>query len=404
VSLPEGFAPIDFDGYHRDTLPRLLEQGRAALAGEAAACLTSLAFRLADGRAYTYRPAGAGVDLLAGDASAGTVLEIGLDDWRGLVHELEATAGLVYAGRVRAVRGSVVDLMGWESALRAMYAGRPVYRPEGVVLRARDGTPLDPAATFTLSDAREDMAHFLRSAGYLFVRDVFSPEEVALLLDEAIALRGEARPGDKLSWWGRNRAGDEVLCRVTRGIAKPRLGALAREPRLRALADLADEPLVYRRGEGEGITVIYKQPDMGREGLSDLPWHRDCGMGGHAAMCPILLLSVYLREATPETGELMMLPGSHLTTLNAHDAGVDPAAHAAHFAARPGDVSVHYGDTVHAAPPPSAADREHYRISAVVGFAPPGARNHRGERSYNDALHRREDGQIEHLSEVAKQR
>ena len=56
---------------------------------------------------------------------------------------------------------------------------------------------------------------------------------------EALALRDDARRGDKLSWWGRNAAGEEVLCRVTRGIAKPRLATLASEPRLRALADLS---------------------------------------------------------------------------------------------------------------------------------------------------------------------
>lgn len=401
MPLPPGFAALDFDDYHRRTLPALLAQGRDQLAAEAATGLTSLAFRLGDGRAYTYRAAAGRIDVVPGDASAATVLALELDDWRGLVHELEAPAGLVYAGRVRAVQGSAVDLMAWESALRAMYTGRPVYRPERIELRARDGRPLDPSASFTLGSDRDQLAHFLRTAGYLFVRDVLRADEVDAMRAEALALRDDARRGDKLSWWGRNAAGEEVLCRVTRGIAKPRLATLASEPRLRALADLADEPLVYSRGEGEGVTVIYKQPGMS-EGLSDLPWHRDCGMGGHAMICPTLLISVYLSAATPESGELMMLPGSHRTTLNAHDAGIDPAAHAAHFAARPGDVSVHYGDTVHAAPPPTAPDRDQYRISAVVSFARRGARNHRGGGSYNDALHQRDDGQIEHLNAVAK--
>src|SRR5205814_7390996 len=116
---------------------------------------------------------------------------------------------------------------------------------------------------------------------------------------------------------------------------------------------------------GEGVTVIYKRPGM-VEGLGDLPWHRDCGMGGHAVMCPTLLISVYLTAATPETGELLMLPGSHRASYSAHDQRCDPAAHAAHFSARPGDVSVHYSDTVHSAPPPADAHRKSYRISTVV--------------------------------------
>lgn len=245
------------------------------------------------------------------------------------------------------------------------------------------------------------MAHFLRTAGYLFVRDVFRRDEIEILLREAQELRDEARQGDKLSWWGKTETGAEVLCRVTRGNAKPRLATLPTEPRLLVLKDLADPALVHKKGEGEGVTVIFKRPGM-HEGLGDLPWHRDCGMGGHAVMCPTLAISVYLREATPETGELAMLPGSHRAAFNAHDASLDPNAYAAHFAAQPGDVSLHYSDTVHAAPPPTATDREHYRISAVISFAHARAHHHRGEGSYNDVLHQRDDGQIEHLEEVAK--
>jgi hypothetical protein len=55
---------------------------------------------------------------------------------------------------------------------------------------------------------------------------------------------------------------------------------------------------------------------------------------------------------------------------------------------------------MHAAPPPTRDDLEVYRVSAVTGYARPGARPHRG-RSYNEVLHRREDGQIEHLATLA---
>lgn len=402
MPLPEGFASIDFDDFHRRTLPALLAGGRAALVARAAGRLPSLALAVEGRGTFTYRATAEGVAVVPGDRDADTVLAIGADEFAGLVHELEAPAGLVYGGRVRSLRGNAVDLMAWESVLRALYTGRPAYRPDELELRDRHDGRLDPSRTFTPRDAREDMAHFLDAAGYLFVRDVFGAPEVETMLAESLALRAEARPGDKLSWWGRNAAGEEVLTRVTRANAKPTLATLPADPRLLALVELAGRPLRHARGEGEGVTVIYKHPQMSDGGLADLPWHRDCGMGGHATMCPTLLLSIYLREATPESGELAMLPGSHRFAFNAHDRTIDPWRHAARFAARPGDVSVHYGDTVHAAPPPSAPDRAEYRISAVVSFAPASARHHRGERSYNDALHQRADGQIEHLDRVAR--
>ena len=57
---------------------------------------------------------------------------------------------------------------------------------------------------------------------------------------------------------------------------------------------------------------------------------------------------------------------------------------------------------MHAAPPPSGRGLDRYRISAITAYVRPDARNHRGARSYNDVLHQRDDGQVEHLSEVAR--
>ena len=98
-----------------------------------------------------------------------------------------------------------------------------------------------------------------------------------------------------------------------------------------------------------------------------------------------------------------MLPGSREASFNAH-VPRSPALTGTAFRARPGDVSVHYSDTVHAAPPPAARGLDTYRISAIVGFARAGSQHHRGERSYNDVLHQRADRQIEHLVKVAERR
>lgn len=388
---------LDFDRFHREELPRLLAEGRGALAAPGAARLGGLAFRLPDGAAWSYLPRAGGVDVVAGDARADTVVELEPELWANLVGELDTAPGLLYGGRARCVRGSAMRWLAWEPALRAMFSGRPLYDPEAPGLVARDGAPLDPARVFAPGGERAELAHFLRSAGYLFVRGVFAADEVAALRAEAEALAAEAQPGDGLSWWGKDDTGRELLTRVTRGGAKPGLRALPHDPRLRALADLADERLETRAREGdEGVTVIWKRPRM-REGLGDLPWHRDCGMGGHAALCPILIVSLYLTPATPETGELRMLPGSWNRGCGPIDARHPRAPRGVSFAAAPGDVSLHYGDTMHAAPPPTRDDLDVYRISAVTGFARPGARPHRG-RHYNEVLHRREDGQVEHLS------
>lgn len=394
------FPRLDFDHYHRETLPRALDAGRAALVMQAIHGLGSLAFRLRDGGAYGYRALGSQIVIDAGDAAADTVIELDHDAWEGLVHELEAPAGLLYAGRLRCVRGHAMQLMAWEAGLRALYSGRPLYDAKQLDLRDRAGHPLDVERSFTLDDDPEDLRHFLGVAGYLLVRGVFRAEEVAAFRHEAESLRGEARKGDKLSWWGKNADGQEILCRVTRAQEKPRLATLVSDPRLRALADLASQRLVHKKGEGGGVAVIYKHPRM-VEGLGDLPWHRDCGMGGHAVLCPVLIASIYLTDASPESGTLAMLPASHRASFGTRAANDPRMPRTATLRARPGDVSIHYGDTMHAAAPPTDPGRDGYRISAIVGFARPEAAHHRGEKSYNDVLHGREDGQVEHLLRVA---
>ena len=393
----------DFERYHRVELPALLAAGRAPLVAKAARGLAPFAFRLREGGAWTYRPSASGVELIAGDAVASSVIELQRVAWEGLVRELEAPAGLLYAGRLRCLRGQGMDAMAWEPALRALYNGVPPWDAEEAArLQDRHGSPLDAEASFTPASDAADMAHFLATAGYLFVRGVFAADEVAGFLDEAAVLAREARSGDKLSWWCRDARGEETLCRVTRAASRPRLGALPRDPRILSLVALSEHPLVHGRGEGDGVTIIWKIPGV-TEGMGDLPWHRDCGMGGHAVMCPTLICSIFLSEASPETGELVFLPGStKRSAVQVGDTRDPRSPRGAHFHARPGDVSLHYGDTLHAAPPPTRDDLPQYRISAVLGFARPGAAHHRGESSYNAVLHQREDGQIEHLARRAE--
>jgi hypothetical protein len=395
-----GFAPIAFDAFHCEELPRRLAGGSAAAAARAVAGLGSLGLRLRDGAAFTYGSRDGALEIERGDARADTLIELDAEDWQGLVHDYEAAAGLLYASRVRCLRGEALRFVQWEPALRHLYTGRPLWEADGPVLRDARGGALDVGRVFRLGDYADEMSHFLRTAGFLLVRGVFAGEEVAGFLAEARALAAEAQPGDKLSWWSKDARGENVLCRVTRAAAKPRLASLATDPRLGSLVALARTPLVHRDGEGNGVTVIFKNPGI-REGLSDLPWHRDCGMGGHALMCPVLIASTYLTPANRDTGELRFLPGSHERAVGAYIDTADSAApRGVSFEAEPGDVSLHYGDVLHAAPPPARTDLAGYRVSAITGFGPPSATVHRG-KSYNDALHRRDDGQIEHLGRVA---
>lgn len=395
----DGFASIDFQAFHEETLPERLRGPSGQEARKALAGLTGLAFRKRDGDAVSYLPGAAGIDVEAGDARAATVIEIDHADWEGLVHDYESVAGLLYGGRVGCARGDAMDFVAWEPALRALYAGRPVYDPEDA-LAMPSGAIIDPQRAFRADDDEAEMSDFLRTAGYLVVRGLFSAEEVGGFLEDAEALRAEAVKGDALSWWATTPGGEEICCRVTRAREKPRLATLFGEPRLQRLADLAGVDAQPRPGEGSGVTCIYKSPGV-EEGLSDLPWHRDCGLGGHALMCPTMVASLFLTPATPETGWLRFLPGSARASCAFRESTDADGPSGVGVCAEPGDVTLHFGDVMHAAPPPESADLAGYRVSAITGFGTAGLRPHTGGQSYNQVLHQRPDGQIENLRKIA---
>lgn len=389
-----------FHAFHRDELPALLRRGNGSLAHGAVATLGALALATTAGT-YTYRPADGNVEVLAGDEAADTVIELGLDDWLGLISDLDTAPGLFYGGRARAVRGKPLRFVAWETGLRAMFHGLAPFDPDTVDLRDLSGARLDPTTTFRFDDLAEstaDAAHFLTTAGYLVVRDVFGPDEVAALVADAAILRDEARPGDGRSWWGRNRSGDEVLCRVLDANRSDAFQRLALDERIRGLIDLAPEPLVARDPRArDSITVLWKSPDI-VEGLADLPWHRDCGMGGHARNCPTIVVTVCLTSGTAEAGELRALPGSHRGGFPFVDGRDVAAPTGVPVRVEAGDVSLHYSDVMHVSLPPTSVEGPH-RVSALLAFVPPDAGHHRGERHYNDVLLGDERGQVDHLAD-----
>lgn len=400
ISAPLRADPSSFHDFHRHTLPERLADGNGALALPAVEALGALALTTPAG-SYTYRPTDTSVDVVAGDESADTVIELGLDDWFGLVSDLDTAPGLFYGGRAQATRGKPMRFVGWETGLRAMFHGLPPFDPDTADLRDAHGDPLDLMASFpheTVEDRAADMSHFLDTAGYLVIRDVFNADEVAALVADAAALHVEAVPGDGRSWWGRDETGAEVLCRVLDANRRPSFVDLARDPRIRRLVDLAPETLVDRDPDAkDSVTVLWKVPDM-VEGLADLPWHRDCGIGGHARNCPTVIVTVCLNSGTAEAGELRALPGSHrggFPFVDGHDVAA-PTGVPLHVSA--GDVSLHYSDLMHVSLVPTSAVGPH-RVSVLLAFIPPDAGHHRGERHYNDALLGGSDGQVGHLAD-----
>jgi len=381
------FPPLDFDGVHRRVIPERLRTGIGRMAATDVAGVPSIALRLVDGRSYRFTPDAGEIRVEAGNDAA-AVVEMDEDAWRDFARELATAAGLLYGDRLRFVAGGSPDLERWEPALRALYSGRPIFDPRHTVLRGRDGVALDPRRSFALGDPDDDLRDFLHATGYLHVRGVFTRDEVARLVEVVERHQTEAKPGDGRSWWATRTDGAQVLCRlIYLGLVSPDIAALGDDPRLRRLAALSDTPLRAVHDHSDGDSVVIKNANVS-EGLSDLPWHRDCGLGGHPVRCPSINLGVQLDAATEARGRLHFVPGSWRGSCHRSDLS---RAQTVAVDTEPGDCTIHFGDVMHAAPPPTGTGpgrRALYVTWMPEGsgdFIPPG-------KSYNDVILKRVGG------------
>jgi ectoine hydroxylase-related dioxygenase (phytanoyl-CoA dioxygenase family) len=182
-----------------------------------------------------------------------------------------------------------------------------------------------------------------------------------------------------------------VCCRVTYcGQRSATLLALADDARLTRAAAWADASLRAATDRLDGISVVLKHPEV-VSGLSDLPWHRDCGLGGHPVLCPALNIGIQLDRADAANGQLAFLAGSHHHTSSLTDADHHADWPVVRVEAAPGDVTVHYGHVQHAAPPPTSPTAN--RRALYVGFVPPAIFDVVGpEQGYNDVVYQSADG------------
>ena len=122
-----------------------------------------------------------------------------------------------------------------------------------------------------------------------------------------------ARPDDRRSWWT-TVDGREVCNRVNYlNDRSEHIAGLGSDRRFTRIAALGGPDLRDAHDRLDGNSVVIKVPGA-TEGLVDLPWHRDCGMGGHPVKCPMLNVGIQLDPATPAAGQLLMIAGSHRGT------------------------------------------------------------------------------------------
>lgn len=375
-----------------DGLADLVAGPGGAEAARAIGAGRTLGLRIGGQPGVTLRTTDSGVVLDDGVDAAGVTVALDDDAWDDLRAERQSIFGLLYAGRLQVVAGSVGRFARWEPALQAVLYGRPVYD----LTVAAGHSAADAARSFRLDDDPDELADFLDRNGFLHVRGVLTPDEVAAIGGEVDRVRAVSTPTDGKSWWATRADGAEVCCRVTYLAERSEIvAALADDERFHRLAALPGLGLLPMPDRNDGLSAVIKNSSV-TEGLSDLPWHRDCGLGGHPVLCPGLNVGIQLDRADAANGQLWFLPGSHRHAGPSADpwtAGFPIVA----VETEPGDVTVHYGHVLHVAPPPTAPDAG--RRALYLGYArpelfdvlPAGA-------AYNDVVFGDGDGRIRNVA------
>src|SRR3954447_13069381 len=177
-AIAQSFPRYPFVAFHRETLPRLLEQHGELVVADVHDALP-LAFRIEGDVAFTWCASDEGVDVVDGADAGTTVVDLSEQTFSEFINELLTASGAARPGRARVTRGSLAGWQRWEPAIQALCSGRAIYGPAvWDDLVDDDGAALDLLRSFSVDDDERVMSAFLRAAGYLHVKDVFSPSEI----------------------------------------------------------------------------------------------------------------------------------------------------------------------------------------------------------------------------------
>jgi Phytanoyl-CoA dioxygenase (PhyH) len=388
--ISEAFPAHLFARFHAATLPDLVERN-GHLVSRYVQGLEPIAFATPAGDAFCWQPCSGGIEVMPGLASAQTVVELSPDTFSDHLNQLISAMGAVQTRRATVIAGSLDAWRNWEPAIRSLIDGKPVYDEDILeTLIDRGGKPLPLDRSFAVGDPAQDMAHYLGTMGYLHVRGVFAPDEVAGLHTEVLRCMKQSVPGDPRSWWSLNSKGEELVTRINHCERFSQvIGAMSHDPRLAHYAGLAAPFMRVCDDRLDGPMVFVKHADV-VEGKGDLWWHIDDGIGGSPVMNPLIQAGIQLDKANAANGQVLFMAGSHRCNKRPCAWGDEGDLPVVALATEPGDLTIHFGDTMHSTPPPTSPDAGrrvlYYKFAQPKTFAWVPAGCH-----YNDALYAVDD-------------
>jgi hypothetical protein len=266
--------------------------------------------------------------------------------------------GFLTGGDLHQERGRLDDLLDWWVVLRSLIDHRPVHTRGAVDFVDLDGQPLDLHRGFGPDDPPEEQAHFLGQAGFLHLQGVFAEDEMAQIsrdMDDAFPAYAE---GDGRSWWATTASGERRAVRLQHfDEHSPTTAALLADDRLTRIARLTtDGHRPEAQFGGNAIEALVKPLDV-VEGISDLPWHKDCSLGRHSYRCCSMTIGISVTGADASSGQLRVVAGSHRALVQPAFVRRGLDLPEIDLPTQTGDVTVHLSCTLHMSQAPRTAER-----------------------------------------------
>tara|TARA_Y100000590_G_scaffold63729_2_gene68419 strand:- start:5521 stop:6738 length:1218 start_codon:yes stop_codon:yes gene_type:complete len=351
---------IELEAWIENQLPLLLEQN-SAIAFEGAELLgcRPLGIRVSE-KSFTLIPSNGHIKMNKGLDNAAVVVDMDEISFSDLVQDIQTPQSLATAKVIDLPLRDHFRFLKWWPVIRAIIDGRPVHKPGDVEFVEQDGSPLDLNRSFTLEDSNKDISWFLSQTGFLHLEGWWSQDlmhEISTDIDNSIK---KYQRGDGRSWWAKTKDGKDHCVRLqyfqehSETVKK-----LLNDEKHKRIASLPGDghTLEWNGSNQQNVIEALVKPIGIVEGISDLPWHKDCSLGRHSYDCSSITVGISVTGADDKSGQLAVVAGSHRANLQPNFIHPYLDLPVVALPTKTGDVTVHLSCTLHMSHPPIERER-----------------------------------------------
>jgi hypothetical protein len=283
----------------------------------------------------------------------GAVVAVDAEQLSDLAADQVTPVGWLANGTLRLQSSKLADVLNWWLVIRAALDGTVPYCHGDV-----DVDGLDLHRAFHPDDSLEEMSRFLYRTGYLHIAGVYSEQEMAEVSTDMDTAAPRYSPGDGRSWWAKLSDGSDALVRMQSFDTESQsVAGLVSDGRLDRFCGLSGDGHHWGRRSNNRLEALFK-PIGVTQGISDIPWHKDCSLGRHSYDCCSMTVGISVSGADADSGQLRVVSGSHLALVWPGPV-LQPELDlpVVDLATQTGDITIHLSCTLHMAQPPVARER-----------------------------------------------